>query len=151
MLIGAAVCSSIAAVVIGLTSTFAVAVGGLLVVAAAMGVTMPVRQAYLNQVTESEYRATVISFDAMVTSVGGVGGQVGLGAVSDNRSLSAGYIVGGALTALALPPLLLLRRLGGPADQLGPAVEAGVEGTCPEGLPRVTGVESIPLPALTDD
>ena len=30
-------------------------------------------------------------------------------------------------------------------------VEAGVEGTCPEGLPRVTGVESIPVPVLTDD
>ena len=28
---------------------------------------------------------------------------------------------------------------------------AGVDGTCPEGLPRITGVESIPVPALTDD
>jgi len=150
MLIGACSVSTVAGVTIGLTSSFAVAVASLLVVAGAMGVIMPVRQAYLHRVTDSEYRATVVSFDAMVSSVGGVGGQVGLGAVSDGRGFSSGYVVGGAVTGLAVPLLLKLRRLGGPADQLTPDIEAGVEGSCPAGLPRVTGVESIPVDTLTD-
>ena len=144
MLVGASAISTVAAVAIGLTSSFAVAVGSLFVVAAAMGVMMPVRQAYLHQETASENRATVVSFDAMVSSVGGAGGQVGLGAVSDARSFSSGYVVGGALTGLAVPVLLLLRRVGGNADQLSSQPES-THASCPPGLPRVTGVEAIHL------
>ncbi len=150
MLIGASAISTLAAIAIGVTSSFVVAVAALLLVAGAMGVMMPVRQAYLHRVTASEHRATVVSFDAMVSSVGGVGGQVGLGAVSDARSFSAGYVVGGAVTGLAVPVLVLLRRLGGAADQLTPGTEAGVEGSCPSGLPRITGVESVPIGAVTE-
>jgi Na+/melibiose symporter-like transporter len=146
MLIGAATVSTISAVSIGLTSSFAVAVAGLMLVAAAMGVMMPVRQAYLHQVTASEYRATVISFDAMVASVGGAGGQVGLGALSDARGFSAGYVVGGAATGLAIPVLVMLRRLGTSADDLGSLEDhAGLEATCPSGLPRETGVDAVPV------
>ncbi|NNF53927.1 MAG: MFS transporter [Acidimicrobiales bacterium] len=150
LLVGAASISSVAAVTIGATTSFAVAVTSLLIVSAAMGVITPVRQAYLHQVTDSEHRATVISFDAMVSSVGGVGGQVGLGAVSDARGFSTGYVVGGAVTGLAIPTLWLLRRLGGPADHLGPTTDAGVEAACPAGLPRESGLEAVPIPALTD-
>ncbi len=151
MLLAAAVVSTIAAVTIGATSSFVVAVGALFVLAGAMGVVTPVRQAYLHNVTASEHRATVVSFDAMITSVGGVGGQVGLGAVSGARSFSSGYIVGGTLTVLALPVLLLLRRLDEPADRLEPSSDAGIEGSCPSGLPRVVGVESVPVGALVGD
>jgi MFS family permease len=151
MLIGASTISTVAGVTIGITSSFPVAVASLLVVAAAMGVMMPVRQAYLHQVTASENRATVVSFDAMVSSVGGVGGQVGLGAVSDARGFSAGYIVGGALTSLAIPVLWLLRKQGDQADALGrPDVEAGLDSTCPAGLPREVGVEALPIPVAID-
>lgn len=152
MLIVASSVSTVAAIAIGLTSTFAVAVAGLLVVAAAMGVISPVRQAYLHHVTATEHRATVVSFDAMVVSVGGAGGQVGLGAVSNDRGFSAGYVVGGALTGLAVPVLVALRRLGGPADAIiGRRPAAGEEGTCPAGLPRNTGVESIPVSSIADE
>ena len=57
------------------------------------------------------------------------------------------------MTALAIPPLLALRRLTNPenqqADLLQPDTEAGADGTCPAGLPRDTGVESIPVVTLT--
>jgi MFS family permease len=138
--------SSLAAITIGLTSSFAVAVAGLMVVAGAMGVMSPVRQAYLHAVAPTEHRATVVSFDAMISSVGGVGGQVGLGALADSRSFGAGYVVGGGFTALAVPVLMLVRRLGGPADLT--ADGASVDGTCPAGLPRVTQIESVPVPTL---
>ncbi len=149
LLIWASGVSTVAAVVIGVTSSFAVAVAALLVVAGAMGVMMPVRQAYLHEVTASEHRATVVSFDAMVASVGGVGGQVGLGALSDSRSFSSGYIVGGAFTVLALPVLFALRRVGGRADQM--IGDSSVEGTCPAGLPRITQVESHSVPVLVGE
>lgn len=125
MLLWATGISTVAALVIGTTSSFWIAVAGLLVTAGAMGVTMPVRQAYLHQVTDSESRATVVSFDAMITSVGGVGGQIGLGAVSDARSFGAGYVVGGLVSGLALPVLLLVRRIGGPADDVTLPAETG--------------------------
>ena len=127
LLLVAATVTGVAALVIGLTSSFIVAVAGLLAMAAAMGVTMPVRQAYLHQVTASEHRATVVSFDAMVSSVGGVGGQVGLGQLSDARSFGAGYVVGGAVSGLAVPVLVVMRRLGGGADRLGVGIVAGSE------------------------
>ena len=149
LLIWASGVSTVAAVIIGVTSTFAVAVAGLLVVAGAMGVMMPVRQAYLHEVTDSEHRATVVSFDAMVSSVGGVGGQIGLGALADSRSFSAGYVVGGAFTVLALPFLFALRRLGGRADQM--TGDPSIEGSCASGLPRVAQIESHPVPALVGD
>ncbi len=145
MLVGASAVSTVAAIGIGLTSSFTVAVICLLLVAASMGVMMPVRQAYLHQETASENRATVVSFDAMVSSVGGVGGQIGLGAVSDARSFSSGYVVGGALTAFAMPVLWRLRNLGGSADRLGSPEAAQHQASCPTGLPRETGVEPVHL------
>ncbi len=153
LLILGAIATTVSGVAIGLVDGFAPAVGALLVVALAMGVMMPVRQAYLHQVVDSRYRATVISFDAMVASVGGAGGQVGLGALAERRSYGAGYVVGGALTALAIPALVLLRRLSSPenqrADLLHPDIAAGADATCPSGLPSATGVEAIPVAALT--
>lgn len=77
-------------------------------------------------------------------------GQVGLGALSDNRSFSAGYVVGGGVTVVAIPILVLLRRWGGPGDLLSAPDDAGSDQTCPAGLPRVTGVEALPVPLLTD-
>jgi MFS family permease len=150
LLIYASATSTVASIVIGITSTFAVAVVCLLIVAGSMGVIMPVRQAYLHKVTESEHRATVVSFDAMITSVGGASGQVGLGTVSDARSLSAGYVVGGVATVFALPALFMLRRLGSNADNIpGPKCDVA-ESTIPAGLPRATGVEAHPIPVVTD-
>ena len=77
LLIGAAVVETCAAVVLGLAGSFWVALPALLFVTASIGVTSPVRQAYLHQVVPSEQRATVVSFDSLVANAGGVGGQLG--------------------------------------------------------------------------
>ena len=65
--------------------------------------TSPVRQAYLHQLVPSEQRATVVSFDSMVSGAGGVGGQVGLGALGEARSVGSAFVVGGVATAGAIP------------------------------------------------
>ncbi len=147
MLLAASTVAALAGASIGLTSNFAIAVAGLLVMSGAMGVITPVRQAYLHQVTPSEHRATVVSFDAMVASVGGVSGQIGLGRLSERRSFEAGYVVGGLATLAALPFLLALRRLGDPADRLpGRPADAGVETSCPSGLPAGSQVAAVAVP-----
>ena len=77
-----------------------------LVVMAASGVMRPVRQAYMHQIIPSEQRATVISFDSLVSSTTSMGGQAGLGYLSQVRSIAQGYIAGGAATVLVLPVLM---------------------------------------------
>jgi len=150
LLLAAAAVGSGAAIVMGLAGSFWVALPALLLVMGAMGVTSPVRSAYLHQVVPSEQRATVVSFDSMVTNVGGIGGQVGLGALGEARSVGTAFVAGGLVTALALPLLSRLRRLGGPADEIV-GESAGKDGPCAaSGLPPVSSVETSPAeqPAL---
>ncbi len=151
LLLAAAAVASGAAIVMGLAGSFWVALAALLLVMGAMGVTSPVRSAYLHHVVPSEQRATVVSFDSMVSNVGGIGGQVGLGALGEARSVGTAFVAGGLVTALALPLLSRLRRLGGPADEIA-GERAGKDGPCAaSGLPPVSSVETSPVerPALT--
>jgi MFS family permease len=146
LLLGAAAVQTGAAVVLGLAGSFWVAVAALLVVTASMGVTSPVHSAYLHQVVPTEQRATVVSFDSMVSNVGGIGGQVGLGALGEARSVGSAFVVGGLATAAALPLLGRLRRLGGAPDVIV-GDRGGVEGPCAaSGLPAVSAVDTaVPL------
>ena len=108
-------------------SSFWVALPALLLVTAALGVMSPVRQAYLHQVVPTEQRATVVSFDSMVSSIGGIGGQLGLGALGEARSVGTAFVVGGLVTAAAIPLFARVRSIGGPADVIV-GERAGVEG-----------------------
>jgi MFS family permease len=142
LLLWAAALQTCAAIVLGLTESFWVAVTALLLLTAGIGVTGPVRQAYLHQLIPTNQRATVISFDSMVGGVGGVGGQVGLGALGEARSVGTAFVVGGAATAAALPLIAAVRRIGGPADQIVGS-RAGVDcGSAAKGLPNVALVDA---------
>jgi hypothetical protein len=101
---------------VGLVQMFWVAVPLFLIGAVAMGVFGPVEQTFLHSVIPSEQRATLVSFDSLVGSVGSIGGQTGLGYLSQVRSIPAGFVVGGLTTFLALPVLGRLRRLAEPTD-----------------------------------
>lgn len=142
LLLGAAAVETCAAVVLGLVTSFWAALPALLLLMAATGVTSPVRQAYLHQVVPSEQRATVVSFDSMISNTGGIGGQVGLGALGESRSVGAAFVAGGLFTACALPLLARVRAIGGPADRIVGA-RAGVESPCAgSGLPDIAAVET---------
>ena len=95
---------------ISVASTFWIAL--LLVVAWAMiyAIQGPLRQAYLNGVIPSEQRATVLSFDSLMGSAGGVVAQPALGRVADVNGYGASYLVAAGLQALALPFIVLARR-----------------------------------------
>jgi len=116
LLLGAGVVYAAAAIGVGLANSFALAVSLYLIGMMSAGVFQPVRQAYLHQVVPSEQRATVLSLASLVSSTGSMLGQGGLGWVAARTSLATGYVVGGALTALAIPPVVAIRKLGGVAD-----------------------------------
>ena len=125
IIFGGSLATTIGLLGMGLSDDFFVAVAFFLLVTTAMGVITPVRQAYVHHVAPSEQRATVISFDAMIGSVGGTGGSARpLGRLADARGFAAGYVTGGILTAVALPsdrPCPSDRRRTGPdRGQSGP-------------------------------
>jgi len=105
-----AVFGSLALALIGLTGNFWVAIGLLVVWGLMFAAIMPVRQAYMNGLIPSEQRATVLSFDSPMGSLGGVVIQPALGRVADAYSYGASYVVGAAFQLLALPFILLARR-----------------------------------------
>ena len=149
-LIGAGAVQVVAAIVVGVTHSFWVAVPALLVLTGATGVTSPVRQSYIHQLVPSERRATVVSFDSMVSGAGGFGGQLGLGALGQARSVGSAFVLGGLVTTLALPFLGAVRRLGGPADRIRGA-RGGVEFSCAAaGVPAVATVRPRPVDDLEE-
>lgn len=107
---------SLALIGIGAVDSFVPAVALLFMGGVALGVQMPVRQAFVHNVVPSEQRATVVSFDSMVSGGGSVLGQTGLGAFSDRQGFSAGYVVGGLVTLAAIPILTVVRRQKDDAD-----------------------------------
>lgn len=70
----------------------------------------PLRQSFINGVIPSAQRATVLSFDSLMGSAGGVVVQPALGRVADVAGYPASYLVSAGIEALALPFLLLARR-----------------------------------------
>jgi MFS family permease len=93
-----------------------IVVWGLLFAAA-----MPIRQTYLNGLIPSQQRATVLSFDSLMASSGGVWAQPALGRAADVWGYAPSYLLGAGISALALPFLVLSRRQNAPADTVAPA------------------------------
>ncbi|MEU8231316.1 MFS transporter [Actinoplanes sp. NPDC048967] len=76
----------------------------------------PVRQAYLNGMIPSQQRATILSFDSLMASTGGVVAQPALGRAADVWGYPASYVISAGVAALALPFVWLSRRERHPAD-----------------------------------
>jgi MFS family permease len=142
LLLAAGIIQTVSAIVLGLAGSFWVALVALLAMMAGYGLMSPVRQAYFHQLVPSEKRATVVSFDSMVSNVGGVGGQVGLGALGEARSIGTAFVTGGVATALAIPLIGRVRSIGGVADRIV-GTRAGAGSPCAgQGLPAVSTVDT---------
>jgi MFS family permease len=114
----AIVTSVVALALIGLIENFWLAVAALAIWALVWSASTPVRSAYLNKLIPSAQRATVLSFDNLMASSGGVALQPPLGRVADTSGYAASYLVCSALQLLALPFTWLSRREREPADQI---------------------------------
>ena len=94
----------------GLLTNFFVVVSLYLLYGAAIGLAMPVKQAYLNAHIPSAQRATIISLDSMFASTGGVIGQSVWGAVARARSIGQAWVGSGLTLVLAIPLYWIARR-----------------------------------------
>lgn len=78
----------------------------------------PVRQAFINDLIPSQQRATVLSFDSLMGSSGGIVIQPILGKVADVYNYPMSFIGGALFQALALPFLLRAKKEKAPADPI---------------------------------
>src|SRR5213078_2739153 len=103
----------------GLTAilqNFWIVIGLVIIWSLIFAASMPIRQTYMNGMIPSRQRATILSFDSLMGSTGGVWGQPLLGRVADVWGYGPSYVVGAAISAIAIPCLALSRRQNAPAD-----------------------------------
>jgi hypothetical protein len=86
----------------------------------------PERQAFLNGLITSKQRATVLSFDSLLNSSGGVAFQPLLGKSADLWGYPASYIFSGIIQAAALPFVLLSKREKASSDPIKPSTVIGI-------------------------
>jgi MFS family permease len=112
---------------LGLTTAFWVAVGLLVLWGLTAAATLPIRQTYMNGLIPSEQRATVLSFDNLLGSSGGVVIQPVLGKTADAWSYATSYLAGAAIQAVAIPFTVLARRARASSDpvEVEPAQQRG--------------------------
>jgi MFS family permease len=118
LLIAAAGASTLALLLIGLFPAFWIATSLLVAWGLIFALVMPVRQAYLNELIPSEQRATVLSFDSLIGSAGGVATQPALGRVADAWGYPASDAWSSVIQLLAVPLLALARRQNSAADRI---------------------------------
>jgi MFS family permease len=99
----------LALVGLGLAGQFWVALALIVLWALLGSAGMPLRQAYVNGLIPSPQRATILSFDSLMASTGGVVTQPALGRVADVWGYPASFLVSSALSACALPFLVKAR------------------------------------------
>jgi MFS family permease len=113
--------SAVALALIGVVDTFWAVLGLIVVWGLLFAAATPVRQAYVNALIPSRQRATILSFDSLMSSASGVWVQPVLGRSADVWGYAPSYVLGAAISALALPFVALSRRQNTPAD----AMQAG--------------------------
>jgi MFS family permease len=104
--------------IIGWTGNFIVALVLLALWALIFALEIPLRQAYINGLIASEQRATVLSFDSFMGSIGGAAAQPALGRVADVYGYGPSYVVAGAIQVLAIPFVLMARRTRAASDPI---------------------------------
>jgi MFS family permease len=79
---------------------------------------MPIRQAFLNGLIPSEQRATVLSFDSLMGSSGGIVIQPILGRSADAWNYSTSYALSALFQAASLPFIFLAKKENAKADTI---------------------------------
>ena len=115
-LIGASALSASALALIGLVDSFWPVLGLIVVWGLLFAAARPIRQAYLNGLIPSRQRATILSFDSLMSSSGGVWAQPVLGRSADVWGYAPSYLISAGISAMALPALGLSRKQNAAAD-----------------------------------
>lgn len=103
---------------VGVTSNFWIAIFILSLWALVTAATQPLRQAFMNALIPSKQRATVLSFDSFMGSMGGVIIQPILGNVADVWRYSTSFVAGAGISGLSLPFIWLAKKRNLKADEI---------------------------------
>jgi MFS family permease len=103
---------------IGVIEVFVAVIALIVVWGLLFAAEMPIRQAYINCMIPSKQRATILSFDSLMSSTGGVWAQPVLGRAADAWGYAPSYLLSAGIAALALPFIWLSRRERDPADTM---------------------------------
>ncbi|MET1089843.1 MAG: MFS transporter [Arthrobacter sp.] len=121
--------SAVILLVLGFSRVFWVALVLLTLWAVIDSAATPVRRAYINDMIPSKQRATVLSFDSLMGSSGGVVVQPALGRSADLFGYPASVAMAGVVQLLAVPFLIASRRQGSHADEATAATPPPTEST----------------------
>jgi MFS family permease len=110
LLLIAVILSTVTLATIGAMPRFSIAVVLLVLWGLVFAMVTPVRQAYVNELIPSQHRATVLSFDSLMGSSGGVVVQPVLGRAADVWGYPMSYTCSAAIQAIAIPFVWLARR-----------------------------------------
>jgi MFS family permease len=119
-LIATGAASVIAIALMGIVQSFWAVIGLTVVWGLLFAATMPIRQAFINDMIPSQQRATILSFDSLMSSGGGVWGQPLLGRAADAWGYAPSYLMSAGIMALGLPFLALARRRTAARDGVQP-------------------------------
>jgi MFS family permease len=115
-LLVATAAGALSLLLIGASQSFWVVLALIAVWALLDAASTPIRQAYVNELIPSQQRATILSFDSLLASTGGVVAQPALGRSADAWGYAGSYVISAAVSALAAPFILWSRRQNAPAD-----------------------------------
>lgn len=115
--------STLALVLVAFTGNFWIALALIFVWGLVFAAVSPIRQAYLNGIIPSSERATVLSFDSLMGSSGGIFIQPILGKAADIYSYGTSYLIGAGFQAISLPFILLAGRQNAKSDIIEPEKE----------------------------
>lgn len=118
LIVAGTAAAAAALVLIGFAGSFWLVLALLTVWAIVWAVIGPIRQAYVNGIVPSEQRATVLSSDNMLASLGGVFSQPGLGKTAEAWGYPAAYLATAAVQAMALPFLFLAKKEKAESDPI---------------------------------
>jgi MFS family permease len=104
--------------IVGFIPQFWIAIVLLMLWGLVFATVMPVRQAFVNGLIPSEQRATVLSFDSLMGSAGGVLFQPALGRAADVWGYPASYLCSATIQAVAVPLMWLARRERAESDPI---------------------------------
>jgi len=113
-----AAASAVTLALVGVADSFWPVIGLTTIWGLLFAATMPIRQTYINGMIPSQQRATILSFDSMMASTGGVWTQPVLGKAADVYGYASSYLISAGIATLAVPFLALSRRQNNPADTL---------------------------------
>jgi MFS family permease len=105
-------------VLIGVSASFVFVIALLTISSILASIERPLRQSFINGVIPSAQRATVLSFDSLMGSAGGVVIQPVLGRSADMYGYGASYVIAAGIETLAVPFLLLARRERASSDPI---------------------------------